>query len=405
MRGSTYTGLSLFEWAEMMGISPWEMAQIGEGFPNPSTAQCPHVFFQFPWQRDFLSREEILRAIDEAENALAEQLGYWTYPRYVVDERVQYPRPHQSWLDGVGKTIRGDWKAVQLRWHKVIGAGLINRTVINNTVAVPAAVTYSDVDGDGVDDTFTVTVTTTVTDPDEIGVYIQAADRLGEDVGEVWRLRPVRVSISGGTATITGHSALCVLPELTAVTNPVSLDVTNAAIYISNVEVYRVFRDDTATSALPYQGVAIWDERPDCDADCDFEVKELCIGERFNEAGQVYANWGIPSSWPQARQPDRLSVNYLAGVPLESGRMNKHYARIVAYLATSLLPSESCGCERSNRIIHYWRSLPNAGDIPGVAGRPITVEEVNQTPFNQSRGALWAWRQVRELRNMGVVAL
>jgi hypothetical protein len=405
MRGSTYTGLTLFEWAEILGISPWEMGQIGNGFSNPSTAQCAHVFYQFPYQRDFLSREEILRAIDEAENALAEQLGYWTYPKFFVDEVIQYPRPHQSWLYGVGKTIRDDWKTVQLRWHKVLGAGLFNRTVVANSVAVPLAVTYSDVDNDGIDDTFTVTATTTVTDADEIGVYVQAADRLGEAVSEIWRIRPVKVSISGGTATITGHSALMVLPELTTNTNPQNLTVTDPAIYISNVEVYRVFRDDTATSALPYQGVAEWDEIPDCDADCEFEIKEICIAERNNAYGQVAANWGIPSSWPQPRQPDRLSLNYQAGVKLESGRMNKHWARIVAYLATAMLPSESCGCERSNRILHYWRALPNATDKPGAFTRPITLKEIDDNPFGDGRGAIWAWKQCRELRNMGVVSL
>lgn len=405
MRGSTYTGLSLFEYAEIMGISAWEMAQIGNGFPAPSTAQCGHVFYQYPWQRDFLSREEILRCIDEAENALAEQLGYWTYPKFFVDEIVQYPRPHQNWLYGYGKTIRGDWKAVSLRWHKVIGAGLFNRTVVNNSVAVPLLVTYSDVDNDGVDDTFTVTGATTVTDVNELGVYFQAADRLGEDVSETWRIRPVKVAISGGNFTITGHSALCVLPILTNVTDPQSLNVTDAAIYISAVEVYRVFLDTTATSALPYQGVAQWDNQTDCEPDCTFDVKELCIGQRNNQMGQVYANWGAPLTCPHHREPDRLSVNYQAGVPYETGRMNKHMARIVAYLATSLLPSESCGCERSNRIISYWRSMPNATNKQGATGRPITIKEVDDNPFNQSRGAIWAWKETMRLMHMGAVAL
>lgn len=403
MRANTLTGLTLFEYAEIMGISPWEMGQVGNGFPNPSTAQCQTVFYQYPWQRDFLSREEIARCIDEAENALAEELFYWTYPHYFVDEVVDYPRPYQNWLSGDGKTIRGDWKAVQLGWHKVIGAGVLNRTVVDNSVAVPLVVAYSDEDTDTVKETFTVTATTTVTDPSEIAVYFQAADRLGEAVGEIWRIRPITVTISGGVATIKGHAALMVRPALTTSTDPQNLDVTQAANFADKVEVYRVFRDDTATSSTPYQGVAIWDEVPDCDGDCEFEIKEVCIGQRNNDYGQVYANWGTPATWPQARQPDRLQVNYLAGVPYESGRMNKHWARIVAYLATSLLPTESCGCERSNRIISYWRSMPNASDKQGGSGRPITVKEVDDNPFNQSRGAIWAWKRVKSLSNTGAV--
>lgn len=391
-RATTHTLLPLDTWAQIMGIDPWGFNQIGQGFTNPGAGQCDDVFYQWQWQRDFISREEVATAIAEAEYSIAEQLGYWPAPKYFVDEHADYPRAaplrRQSLFNAVG-----EWKAVDLDWGYVIGGGLLNRT----SISANAGVTLSDPDGDGVNERFTVTFATALTDPNEIGLYFAATDRMNDPVGEQWRIRPVVVVISGGNATVTGHSSLLVKPILTTTTDPQDLGV-NDAIYATQVDAYRVFRDDTHTDSSPFQGVAIWDSDPSCEPDCTFEVSPICLGERGREQGKAYVSI---SQWSCHWIPNRLQINYLAGYPLDSqGRMDGELARIVARLATALLPSEKCGCDRWNRILQHWRAKPNEGDD----GRSFSQREIDTNPFVERNGALWAWKRINSLRSMGVVS-
>src|SRR5574338_367899 len=127
-RCSTYTGLPLDTWAAILGFSPWEFNNCS--FPARKSAQCQDVMYQFPWQKDHLSREEIGEAIAAAESMLAHELLYWPYPRYITGEVQLYPRPHQRQHYGYAGTPRGEWKSVQLNWHRVISGGAFNRTHI-----------------------------------------------------------------------------------------------------------------------------------------------------------------------------------------------------------------------------------------------------------------------------------
>lgn len=385
----TTTLLSIDEYGAIMGFDMWSLNQFT--YPGPKSAQCSDVIYQYGWQRDHLSREEIGRAIAEAEYLLAEQLGYWPAPQYIFDEHVPYPRPHNRTQYGMAATWRGNWKAVQLRWGKFIGGGSFTRTLIGDT----ANLTLSDSDGDGVNDTFTCTIATTVTDPNEIAVYFRTTDRLGNAISEQWRIRPITVTISGGTATIKGHATLLVPPTLTHGVDVAALTATLAANYVTNVTVYRVWRDTTHTDANPAQGVAVWDVPEDCTSDCQIEIKPLCLQERLNETGQPHAAWDQTSCLNYWWEADRLQVNYLAGEKLVNNRMEPEHARIVAYLATALISSEKCGCDRTNRVLSYWQRKVNEGDT----GRAFTTEEINQNPFGEPRvGALWAWRRVNSLR-------
>ncbi len=388
------TLLPLDSWAKIMGVSPFEFNQIATGFPRPLTNQCQSVFFQYQWQRDFVSREEVAQAIDEAEHALAEQLGFWPAPKYIVDEHVAISRGHPLNPSTCGANAWGWWKGVSLKWGKWQSGGVFNRTLISATVAI----VVTDEDGDGVDDLFTVTVATSVTDPDEIAIYFNTLDRNSAPIAETWRLRPIKVTISGGVATITGHPAQLVLPDLQTAFTADVLNVTTAANYATTVDVYRAFLDTTHSDSFPYQGVAVWDAAADCVGDCAVQVLPICQGE--GRGGRIFAEYGNTTCWPYAWQADRLQVNYLAGYPLDDdGQMNRELARMVAYLATALLPTDKCGCERSNRILHHWRAKPNEGD----SGRSFTQAEIDSNPFVERNGALWAWKRVQSWRETSAV--
>ncbi len=393
MHVSVNTLLSLSEWGDVMGISPWFLAQVGEGLGIANQAQCSHVFFRHAWQQSFLSREELASTISKAEQAIAEQLSYWPAPRQFAGEVHPYPRPYNRALYGLANTPRGQWKAIQLNWGKVQGGGVMARTSIN----AAGAVVMSDNDGDGIDDRFTVTVATTITDPAEIAIYFTSADRNGATLDETWRIRPVNVIISGGNAIITGHPSLLIDPDLESAVDPQILDVTVAANFVTTVEVYRVYLDTASTLASPSQGVALWED-PDCAIPpCTSSWLPVCQISRNAEMGMIAPDFlqGNTYCSPMDREPDRVSLNYVAGEPWVNGQMNRAMADIVAHLATAWLPVDKCGCERADRIISYWRSI-EAADTKGIV--PITLKQLDNNPFGVQRGALWAWERVEMVK-------
>lgn len=389
-RAETVTLLPLNSWAKIMGINLFEFNQIGSGFAVDSTIQCDHVWFQYQWQQDFLSREEIAQAIANAERMVAEQLLFWPAPK-AFSEDVAYPRPARREFYGTGRNPRGDRKAIQLKYGNVISGGIYKRDSIDLAVAV----TLSDVDGDSINDTFTATVATSVTDTDEIAVYFKSADRLGEPIAEQWRIAPVRVSISGGNATITGHSSLLVKPNLTVSTTAAILDVTDATIYVTEIEVYRLYiSNDTS---LNEQGLAYWDD-PDCTGgNCQNEQNAICLfpARGLHIQGLVAIDYSI-GDYCATREPDRVLAKYIAGAALVDGQMEPMLARIVSYLATALLPVGTCACDRSNRIVSYWQEeflSDNETISPALLDKDMATN-----PFGIKRGAVYAWQRIEELR-------
>lgn len=394
-----HTLLAPDEWASIMGIDPWTWNQFGVGFPEGSQIgiqgnDCRDVFYQYPWQRNAISVDEVALAIQRAEKMLADVLTFYPAPKYILDEPIQYPHRIMPYAYGYGAWAyvplalsfhRGYSPSVQTSKHKIQAGGTLARTSIGDTNNL----TLSDSDGDGVYDTFTCSIATTVTDPDEIGVYFRAANRVpaNSDVSETWRIRPVRVSISSGVATITGHSALLGVPALRTITNPEPLDVTDAANYVTQVSVYRLYTDTTNA------GTAIWEAEYPCVSDpCEPTTETLCMGDRNWNMGRTYIAFNHTEDCSHWRAPEQVKLNYLAGEALVNGQMKPEYAQFVAHLATGLLPNFPCGCDRANKIVEWWRFDVSSQDQQ-VGGRPLTPDEM-QSPFGYSRGALYVWAQM-----------
>lgn len=397
-RATTYTQLPLDTWATILGISPWEFNQIA--YPGKKSAQCKDVFYQYQWQKDHMGREEVAQAISDAERMMVDALGFWPAPQYFINEEVPYPRPHQRAQWGFAGTPRGEWKTFPLRWHRFVSGGSLNRTFLNNTIVIA----FKDKDGDGVNERFEATVTVPAdTDPDEIALYFTDTDRNDEPLDEIWRIRPVRVSVSGTAATISGHAALLVKPDLTQGIDIAELSATDNNTYVTDLKCYRVFTDTSSTDATPAQGVAMWKNDPECTQDCTFSLIPLCLGHNNDESGTVFASFGSPSSWPfNYREPDRLKVNYVAGLALDNGQMQMEMARAITYLSTSLLANEKCGCERVNRILEKWQARitrfeDNANKAAAFAA--------SNNPFPMTVGGQFAWKRVHNWRDMEVVSI
>ena len=402
MRTGRQTGMSLLEYCSYIGIDPFTMAQFGAGFPTGvTTGACDVPIFQHQYQRDMLSRDEFGIAIAQAERMIAEQLLYWPFPQYIEGEKVKYPRPNNTSQYGGGGNIHNQWKSARLEFGKVIGGGTFATAVI----ALNQSVTRLDEDGDGIFEVFQITVLNVATDlnTDEVAIYFVSTDRVGvnKDRTERWRIRPIYVTLSGTTLTIRGHTACIAKPTLYEGYDVETLDVTNATNFITAVDVYRAYLDDTATVDSMNQGTAIW-ENLNCDEPpCGVSYYPVCLGARDAELGFVSFNWTQSGSVPFRYDPDRVTVNYVSGVPLVNDFMQQPYGEMVAQLATALLPSRHCGCDRADKIIAHWmQPIYESGGEDEINFAP---EDAATNPFGVMRGAVYAWRSVLERRQVRLV--
>lgn len=401
-RAKTDTLLALDTWAEILGIDSFGFNQLYVNQLNAGNS-CNSIFYQFEWQRDYLSREEIARAIAKAELAIAQQLNFYPAPKYIPAEPVKplyarnaRPRTGYGW-PAYNWNRYPLFDSIQLKWHKIRSGGVLARTSIGDTVNL----TYSDSDGDGINDVFTCSIVTTVTDPYEIALYFRDADRApaSAPINESWRIRPVEVSIAGGTATITGHAALLVKPILESGVAVQALDPTVTTNFVEEVSVYRVYTD---TATVGSDGYAYWEAIiGDCSTPpCDLDTKAIeCLLDKNSNMGQVGIAYVETDCCLQWRNPDLFSVNYLAGEPLVNGQMNPDMAQIVTMLSVAYLANLACGCERSDRILAYWHydvtetAVPND---PRSRPRQLSASEA-QSPFGFSRGALYAWERLQSM--------
>lgn len=389
-RAETDTLLPLDSWARIMGLSLWEFNQLGYNFPDGAQGEgaCGDVFYQEEPQRDRLSRGEVASVIRDAELMVADFLGFFPAPKYIVNEPLK-PSLERYYAGGIG-TSGLDFHRVGMKYSKVANAGVRAYTLINDV----AAVTATDADNDGVKERFTVSANVgSITDINEVGVYFSSGDRMGEDVGEGWRIRPVSISISGGTATIRGHRSLLVKPSKTTPVNPQNLDVTEDGNYVTTLAVHRVYTDTTQ------QGTARWNYTvtSPLTEPTIATTKSLKFMDDEQSEGRLFVTWNDDGSASGYRAPDETLANYVCGLPLINGQMDEDYAKIIAHLTTGFLPEEACGCERSERIIAYWRRDVTIGTGQNDPGRFPTAEEQG-CPFGYTRGALWAWHRLKKKR-------
>jgi hypothetical protein len=136
-------------------------------------------------------------------------------------------------------------------------------------ITANSMIVYSDEDGDGIQETFTLTTATSITDPLQIAVYFSATERWDDTpVAAQWRIQPVRVSIAAGVATITGSRWLCVKPALyVGALNVKRIDsdgllLTTASNFATTFDIYRRYTNGDGTTTQTSQAVLTWEAVP-----------------------------------------------------------------------------------------------------------------------------------------------
>src|SRR3990170_4220078 len=401
----------------------------------PLLPDCDALVREYGWQGGgSAGRDDIRAALEQAEAMLRDELGYSVAPHYVT-ETLPFPRHHdmgQNRIVYAGSD--GRWLALQLREARTVAVGVETRTLIGQATVAGGALAFSDADGDGLDDTFTITMATTVTDPDEIAVYFTSADRLdGEAVGERWRVQPIKISITAGTATIKGRYWTLVKPIKHQRVGLGALDPmeqtgtpavrTNVAVAL---DVYRRHCNPAGITTATAQAMLVWESSPwpklatavngatfdddvlDPAAQAYAIARATVRDARRGIVGLGEATWDATNSkWVLApmsftRPPDRVVVRYLAGDALVGGQVNPHWARVVSRFAAALLGRRVCGCDSVSREFSDAQiDLAFSGNA-NTEKFLIDPGEL-KNPFGTRRGMIEAWRAVQDVAEIRAV--
>lgn len=417
--------LPTYTFFQTLGFHPFHAFGIAGTGDLAVTTGCDTLVRRYEWQNsDAVGMLAIEHAIEQAETKLRQYLGYSVAPHY-VSETLPWPANGNAWGSD------GRWLSMQLSEGEVRTVGVETLTVIS----AAAAVTYTDEDGDGITDTFTISAASALTDPSEIAVYFSTADRFNgfgatSAIGDRWRVQPVTVTISGGTITVKGPRQLCVKPlKYEGVVNigANGLDPSLAGNFVTTLDLYQRTTATDGNTVATSQAVITWETRPShgwwccCDgctaasnpysgsiydvastaqAVARVGIRDARHGlitpaaELYDSAGQTWS-----ASWPLCDPPDRVTVRYLAGWPLSSdGQMQEPFRTLVARMAMAELARPVCGCDAANRELYYWQfDLSQTARGDELFG--ISPENLNN-PFGTRRGHVYAWKAVQNLRQL-----
>lgn len=397
----------------------WGMAGSGPAavtLPSDRRGNCRPIIRQYGWQAgDAVSRSQIAQALVQAEDLVREHLGYGIAPAF-REATIAPPTP--TWgrfADATGAPL-----SIALPEGEVRAIGVEAFTVL----AEAAAVDYHDDDGDTLYDRFTVTVADASTPLDEIGVYVSAADRFdGSGLSSRWQLRPTVATRAAGIVTITGRAWTAVQPVRYEGTQAAALNGLDPAgtIYLDSVTVARRYADASGTTPATAAAVLIWEAGPypwcACPAGTTSDPAGVWmavarVGIRDARAGivtpvqAVYdastGTWAAAdcATWWGCRPPDRVTVRYLAGLPLHRGEVAPPWDRLIAGLAASMLARPLAGCEDTQSLIAQWQT-----DVTRAAGgTTFQAQPSADNPFGPRRGQIDASQEVRRRKLIRGVA-
>lgn len=407
------THLSLARYARILGCNPvhfWggfgqEIWQLDPG--------CDDVWPRHSWQKsDAVSHEEVVNAIKQAEFDLAKFIGYPVAPEWIAKENHRFPQFYRKdYISGGSWDTRGYPRSINTNWKKLISVGRRATTLI----ASGANVTYSDTDSDGFFETATISAATSLTSTSEIKVYFA-----GTSADPRWEIRDVRSkTISGGTLTIKLDSWLLIVPEdRTQYPTRNGFDGVdigdNVSHFVSTVDIYREYTDTTAVSAELYWesvGTCTNCDGSGCDV-CGLSSQNGCIHIRDYDSGIVVPTAADYSSdesaWVAAglticRTPDQARLWYVAGNVsddyqngLTDEPLDDYWATTIAYLATSRLEREFCGCGNDATLAQHLRvDIAFSGEDTSFL---VDFGEL-KNPFGTRRGEIMAWHRVSAFSN------
>lgn len=377
------TLLPIARYAEIMHIPLTHFHQLGG-------AKAPIGTCDDLWDQD--AREALVWAILQAEQKIADYLGFQVAPKFITDEQVMV-----GW-----QGARGDWENAEVRteFGYIDCFGIEQLTLVH----ADAVVSYTNHDGDPLGREELATIEGGVygelgacAKECDVAVFFRLVDGAIDPADPRFEIRPLKVDIDGSTMTITGESSLFVKPELWNLTQAdcfgsgeqdwrYDFDLGNL---VDRVDVYcRTINKQTPVSLR-------WDGRCACAGACAHSTQTGCAyitDKRLGFFSSRPASWnGTTNVWANplySDPPESVRVNYRAGYPLSYCRMNADLERAVVKLTNALLPEPPCGyCDLALRLWNLDRQKID----------PLTVEAANMPWDSYFMGALEAWRIVKRM--------
>lgn len=421
--------LSLDQFRETIGYHPFHFFGLGDNDKLRPSSACNTYVRKYNWQSaDGRGRQAVEDAIEQAESKIRQFLGYSFAPHY-VEETLPWPKYLDQRLFRYGASGANGFRLpIQLSEGKVLAIGIEQKTLIGSQ-----AVTLSDEDGDGVNDTFTLAAfATTITDPSQFKVYFSVAERFDElGLIERWRVRPIKVNFSGGNATISGRIWLIPKPELQeraanlTAYNPI--DPSVAANFPTTLDVYSVTTKQDGQTIADAQCVLLWETFP-CEGwwCCGWDnLNWTPVDARFDPAGvgmaigrvgirdaergvvlpaqalynttngQWFETWN--ALW---REPNRVRIRYYAGDALATdGELKREWQTLITRMACAEMTGRICACDQANLEIYRWQVDYTLRR--GLSGDTFNVQPGDlENPFGTRAGHVEAWHRIKYLAKM-----
>ena len=382
------TLLAPARYAEIMGIKLTHFMQLA-GTKAPLTGGCDDVW-------DQTAREDLCWTIQQAEEMIARELGFWPAPKFITNERIQCNLPG----------IRDDWRNAELKteWAYIDNFGTESLSLVQSG----ATVQYSNNDNDPLDREETATIGTALyadlsacSAACDVAVFFRTADGAIDAADPRFEIRPLSVDIEAdGTMHITGESSLFINPTLWTLTKldcegsddphawRWSFDTTNL---VSQVDVY------CRSVSLVTPVSMLWDSACHC-TDCGVcqHASQVgcayCTDKRRGYFAPRTATWNgstnVDATPSYTGAPEIVNVNYRAGYPLDATtcRINAQLERAIVKLTNALLPEPPCGyCDDAE--VRWKRDRTDVD--------PLTPEAASMPWDLYKQGALEAWRIVK----------
>lgn len=414
MRSNYGTLLSVTEWFEYLQLNRWLGAQFNkyQDLTTPTILKpiqrkwrvpkdaCDDAWFEYIYLNGKVARDEVSRAIKQAEEEFARTFGYYPGPVQITETHkyAEFYDPTKPLAGGMWN-IKHEPKCFEAEWTKIQALGTFEWTFLNYYSG-----TLEDLNGDGVKETMVVAgvVTPIGTLLNQIEVYFRDNDFPygGEEDNTTpepqWRIYPIEGTVTNadnGNDTMTWQIRFwaweAVDPNLQLSEAPLELVANVVENFVTS------FRFFTKTVDTTNQGVLIYDEWEDCSRsrvdDC------FILKERDMICPKPASMTTCTNSFPSA-----FEVNYIAGCDLQkNGKLDFTCGMIVTMLSAARLACEPCGCGCDGRMPLHWYSEMYKEQMNESNNKAVWIlgdpAHDRQNPFGPRNGEVMAWRLARNL--------
>lgn len=393
-----HTLLPIYTFGKRVGLHPLHLMGVDANIGTAASRVEIHPLFQYSWQSaDAVSREELALAIYEAEQELADYMGFLPASDWTADERIELVATRPGSWPASWRDINMDYISFKTDRGKLISGGRVVQTLIQ--AAVP--VVYTDADTDTYKETATITVATSVTDTEEIAVYYPGDS-------DEWQVRPITVSIVAGVATITcRREQLVIRDKLEALDAQPVAGLTDSN-FLTTVDVYRRYHDPSVQVQMVWRGTGCNSCGGDGCQGCGLTVQNGCMTVKDKDLGIATFQ---PGDWNRetlvfdtvlpdvCRRPDYVRVWYRSGHKLSTSylTMDPMYQLAVSKLALGKLDREIPSSQALNEVQRAWNSdlRRSQGNRTGSNSFKVTNYELENCPFGTTVAAVQVWRWAR----------